>query len=142
PKSPFMQMMAVISLYNAGKVGQLFEEAVEFEKSVQNKTYAENFACEAHFSMALTYFKVQKWKEAADYFAKAQGSGDLNNPWRTWAGLYLGYSDDALGQREEAIKQYKWVLSQLRRWGSHDLAKDHLSRPFKGTEEDLKKLSL
>lgn len=142
PKSPFIHLMKIIGLYNVGQTEELLTDAMDFEKNVEMKIYSSDFSCEAYFGMALANFKVKKWKEAAQYFTMAQTAGNENNPWRTWAALYLGYCHDAMGQRDEAVKQYKWVLKQLRRWGSHDQAKAHLSHPFKETDKELKKLEL
>jgi hypothetical protein len=47
-----------------------------------------------------------------------------------------------LDQREQAKTEYKKVVEGLRRWASQDNAKDRLKNPFRGTDEDLKKLKL
>ena len=43
---------------------------------------------------------------------------------------------------EEAKKEYLEVKHSLRRWGSIDNADLRLKRPFKGTDEDINKLTL
>ena len=142
PQSPFIHMMKIIGLYNAHQTEELRRDAFEFKKNVDLKIYSSDFSSEAHFAMALANFKEKKWKEASKYFDMARTSGNDKNPWRTWAALYLGYCYDALEQREEAVQQYKWVLKQLRRWGSHDHAKAHLSRPFKESDPEINKLEI
>ncbi len=142
PKSPFIHLMKIIGLYNVDQTEELVKDAVEFEKNIELKIYSSDFSCEAHFARALPHFKTRDWKQAADYFQKAQLAGNEKNPWQTWAALYQGYCFDAMGERDQAVKQYKWVLRQLRRWGSHDGAKARLKSPFKETDKELKKLEL
>lgn len=142
PRSPFMHMVRIVNLYNAGRIDELTAEAVDFEKRVREKIYTNDFWGQAYFAQGASYFKIRKWQDAAAFFEKGMTKGAELDPWKTWSGLYLGYAYDAIGDRDKAKQQYKWVLKQLRRWGSHEHAKMRLSKPFKGTDEDLKKLML
>lgn len=142
PKSPFMQMMYIIALYDAAQLDDLKSEAESFQDNVDSKIYSAEFTCQAHFVLGLVPFKSRDWKDARDEFQKAFSSGKDSDPWKTWAALYTGFCNDVLNNREASKERYQWVLNHLRRWGSHDLAKSHLKKPFQGTPEDLKKLSL
>jgi hypothetical protein len=47
-----------------------------------------------------------------------------------------------MGRRDEAINEYKKILIEPRRWGSHTAAKKYLSKPFEGNEKELEKIRL
>ncbi len=142
PKSPFMHMMQIIALYNAGQLDNLKSETESFHAKIATKNYSNDFLAQATFAEGLPAFKTQQWKEAKVSFEKAFEAGQDTDPWKTWAALYAGFCNDVLGERDLAKARYRWVLDHLRRWGSHDLAKKRLKEAFAGTPEDLKKLAL
>ena len=123
-------------------VDSLKSEATAFQEKVENGTYPAEAASSGDFAMGISHFKVREWAEAEKYFGKAADSTDLKSPWRIWGRVYYGFCCDAQGRRDEAVKAYKQVLSEARRWTSHDNARKYSKAPFKGTDEELKKLSL
>ena len=50
--------------------------------------------------------------------------------WGLWNELRLGEVYDLLGERDLAVKQYKYVLSFKDKWGFDDLAKTLLKNPY------------
>jgi tetratricopeptide (TPR) repeat protein len=142
PKSPFIQMLTVVALYNHRSVDELAAEAQEFQARVKNGTYPPEFATQADFSEALVYFKKRDWPGALKMFDAAIKAGTVKDPFFTWATLYKGYVLDLLGRRDEAVKQYNDVLSQIRRWGAHDNAELRLKHPFTENDKELTKLIL
>lgn len=142
PRSFFIHMVQIIALYNAPNVEALRFEAGIFQDKVAGKIYPEEAVTPGHFAMGVAHFKNREWVEAEKHFLNAAQSTDLKSPWRTWGQLYFGYVCDAQDRRDEATAAYKDVLKMSRRWTSHDNAKKYLKSPFKGTDEELKKLNL
>lgn len=141
PKSTFMHMLNIIALYNSGDLEKMQQEADLFLERVTNGYYDESFAVQAYFAQGAAQFKQRHWEGAVGWFERAANT-KTKNPWATWAALYRGHALDALGKREQAVKQYRTVLDERRRWGSHDNARNSIQRPFQGTDEELKKLEL
>lgn len=142
PKSFFIHMVHLIALYNAAQLDALRNEALAYQEKLKDGSYGHEAVAPGDFGLGMSYFKTREWAEAEKHFLKAAESPDLKNPWRTWGRLYYGYVRDAQGHRDDAVAAYKDVLKESRRWGSHDNAKAHLKNPFKGTDEELKKLVL
>ncbi len=142
PKSPFIHMMNVIAYYNHQRIDELTAESKSFQERVENGTYRKEFEVQSRFALGITEFKQRRWQEAIDQFDKGIKAGTEKDSFYSWSYLYKASALDVLGRREEAIAVYKDVLKQLRRWGSWDAAKKGLKTPYKGTDEDLKKLKL
>lgn len=142
PHSYFIHMMQIIAYYNHNHLDELVTEANNLTSLLNDGTYTSGAAVMVHFANAMAPFKMRRWNDAIHEFDLAINSGTVKDPWFTWAHLYRGYCLDALGKHDEAVKMYRIILSQLRRWGSHDAAKKHIDKPFTGTDAELKKLSL
>ena len=50
--------------------------------------------------------------------------------WGLWNEFRLGQVYDLLGRREDAVKQYKYVLTFKDKWGFDDAAKALLKSPY------------
>jgi tetratricopeptide (TPR) repeat protein len=142
PKSPFIQMLTVVAMYNHRPVEELEAEAADFQSRVKDGTYPPAFETQADFAQGLGYFKKKDWENAARLFDAAGKAGTVKDPFFTWAALYKGYALDVLGRRDEAVAQYKEVLTHIRRWGAHDNAELRLKKPFTENEKELTKLIL
>ena len=143
PRSPFIHMLKVISLYNFGDAESLASEAFQMMAAFQDGTYVPWAKTEGLFAMAIARFKTREWEEAILWFDRAIAFGHNEDAFYTWSFLYKGYALDALGRRDDAERHYRAVLDQLRRWGSHDLAKDRLKAPFDpDTAVEMKTLKL
>lgn len=142
PQSPFVDMVLIKAVYNAGDVDRLAAIADTFMDRVRSGVYRQEFAAQAFFNKGLVHLKRKEWGDAARTFAVAAARADVDDPFGAWATLYRGFSLDALGRREEAVALYREVLRMERRWSSHAVANRYLDRPFAGTPEDLAVLRL
>lgn len=142
PFSPFIHTLSFVSHYNNGNIDKLKEEAASFMDRVKKGAYSKDFEAQAHFFAGAALFKEAKFLEAAENFSKAVATNSAKNAFYSWATLYRGYCFDALDQRTEAIRDYKAVLNQLRRWESWDHARQRLGKPFTANDEEMKKLKL
>ena len=142
PKSPFIQMLTVVALYNHRPVEELEAEAANFQQRVKDGTYRTSFATQADFADGLGHFKRHDWAGAERLFNEAIKAGTVKDPFFTWATLYRGYALDVLGRRDEAVAEYRKVLTHIRRWGAHDNAELRLKKPFTENDKELTKLIL
>jgi tetratricopeptide (TPR) repeat protein len=142
PGSAFVHIILVSALYNAGDADGLEQEADLLEKNVEAGVYDKRFEPQAHFAQALVLFRRAKWRAAEKDFVEATASGDESNPYTTWAVLYRGYCEDALGHREEALTLYRRVLALKPRFASHDHARGRIAKPFSAADVELRKLEL
>jgi len=142
PFSPFIQTLSAVSYYNNGDQEKLSAEADTFLDRVDKGAYPADFLAEAFFLKGASLFRGARFEEARQYFTKGLETKNSKSAFYTWSYLYRGYCLDALNQRDEAIKDYKAVLNQLRRWESWDHANQRLSTPFSVIDEEMKKLKL
>lgn len=142
PGSAFVHIVLVTALYNAGDADELEKEADLLEKNIQTGVYDKQFEPQAHFAQALVFFRKAKWRAAEKEFTTATASGNESNPYTTWAVLYRGYCEDALGHRDEALVLYRRVLALKPRFASHDHARGRMAKPFTAADVELRKLEL
>ena len=102
----------------------------------------KDFLAEAYFLQGIYFFKGAKFEEALNCFSQAIETKDTKSAFFSWAYLHRGYCLDIFGRRDEALKDYKAVLNQLRRWESWDHANQRISKPFSVADEEMKKLKL
>ena len=84
--------------------------------------------------MALGNF--EKAKQLFEESKQKIGSQEPSR-WAVWNELRLGQVYDVLGQRDKAIKQYKYVLSFKDKWGFDDFAKKLLKKPYTVPEDGV-----
>jgi tetratricopeptide (TPR) repeat protein len=142
PMSPFMHTLQMILYYNMGKIDEMTAENKTFMERVQAGQYAASLKTQGLFFSALVPFKLKVWADAVTGFDAALAAGTERDPFYVWSQLYRGYALDVMGKRDEAKEMYKKVLSETRRWGSHDAAKKYLDKPFTADDPILKKLVL
>jgi hypothetical protein len=142
PTSPFIHMLVIVTTYNHGTQEELDGETSEFAARVANGTYKPRFETQASFVTGISHFKKKEWEAAVASFDHGISVGTVKDPFFTWSYLYRGYAQDVLGHRDAAKKDYKAVLSQIRRWGAHDNAEARLKTPFTADDKEMTKLIL
>jgi tetratricopeptide (TPR) repeat protein len=142
PRSPFIHMLHIITLYNESKMDDAKQEVESFGQKIEDKSYPGDVLVQYHFARAMVHLKSREWPEAIKEYDMSIATGTIKNPFYTWARLYRGYALDAAGRRDEAVAEYKEVLAEPRRWGSWDAAKKRLGKPWTGDDKQLAKLNL
>lgn len=142
PLSAFIHTVQMIVYYNMQDVTSMELENADFMKRINNGQYSATLKTQGLFFNALVQFKKHQWDQATATFNAASAAGTVRDPFFTWSELYKGYTLDILGKRDQAKQMYKQVLSEMRRWGSHDAAKRYLDKPFTAEDPILKKLVL
>ncbi|MBV9079696.1 MAG: hypothetical protein JO102_01100 [Elusimicrobia bacterium] len=141
PESPFIHIVYVTALYNAGQIPDMEREAADFLVKAESGPYV-GYKPQAYFAEGLLAFRREKWADAAASFHRASDSGPEENPYTTWSMLYEGYCYDALGERAKAKERYEAVVARKPRYASHERAKMRLDSPFKRTDVEMRKVEL
>lgn len=142
PKSPFVHIVHITALYNVGDLEGMEKEVNDFSEKIESGFYTAFYAPHAHFSRGLIEFRRKAWAQAAKEFDLATASEQDKNPYTTWSHLYKGYTLDAMGKRKEAKKEYSTVLKLQRRFASHEHAKNRMTKPFRPSDPEMRKVEL
>jgi tetratricopeptide (TPR) repeat protein len=142
PMSAFIHTLLMIVYYNMQNTAQMETENAAFLKRIDSGEYSPALKTQGLFFSGLVPFKNQSWDAAIAAFNAAIAAGTERDPFYTWSQLYKAYSLDAEGKRGDAKALYKKILTEMRRWGSHDAAKKYLDKPFTAEDPILKKLVL
>jgi tetratricopeptide (TPR) repeat protein len=80
------------------------------------------------------HLKLKHWEAARDAFKRSlagKGGSTKLTAIDPWAHTFLGRAQDALGKREEAVKEYQTVVDSGATYGGvQALAKRFLDKPF------------
>ena len=124
-------------LERAATLGQLkkYQESTDqFEALLKDSVAYDYIPDLIHYQYGTMLSDENKWKESYDHFVSAYNSQKAPEALVTLAHLNSGKCLDAISKREEAIKEYKLVLSRKDVFDSYDLAKQYLKKPFRPEE--------
>lgn len=118
---------------NKTEVEQYEKEAFEAFDSLlsKDKTTAARAIDLIHFRYGESLLTAERYEQAAKEFLAAANTQGANQTITTMAHLYAAQSFDLAGKREEALKEYKIVLSRADVYDAHDLAKKGLKESYK-----------
>jgi len=135
---------ALVSLATAARKTNNKTEAEKYEKEAfetfdslltKDKTSAARSIDLIHFRYGEALMNAEKYNEAAKEFLASANTQGANQTITTMAHLYAAHSFDLAGMRDEALKEYKIVLSRADVFDAHDLAKKGLKEPFRKVEK-------
>jgi tetratricopeptide (TPR) repeat protein len=138
---------ALVSLAAAARKADNKTEAERFEREAfeafesllsKDKATKETAARSIdliHFRYGEALMTAERYEQAAKEFLSAANTQGANQTLATMAHLYTAQSLDLAGRRDEALKEYKIVLSRADVYDAHDLAKKGLKEPYKGNEK-------
>lgn len=133
PKNPLMHYVEIICLYETKNYDDVTAQANEFLKLIgTDKFYKEIYIPRAYTALGTTQMALGNFEKAKQLFEESKQKIGSQEPsrWAVWNELRLGQVYDVLGQRDKAIKQYKYVLSFKDKWGFDDFAKKLLKKPY------------
>ncbi len=130
PGSAFFHSLRLIALHDLGGVAGLVEEAAEQEALLAAGAFPPWRAAQVAFARGLAAFRAGEFEAARASLARAVAAEHPEDPFGTWARLYLGYLHDLAGERRAARAVYREVEDMTNRWGTKRLAKRYLDRPF------------
>lgn len=133
PKNPLMHYVEIICLYETGNLAEVTQQAQQFLKLIgQDPFYKDIYISRAYTALGTAAMARGEMDSARQIFE--QGREALKKQavsrWGLWNELRLGQVYDLLGERDLAVKQYKYVLSFHNKWGFDDLAKSLLKNPY------------
>jgi tetratricopeptide (TPR) repeat protein len=128
---------------NRAEAEKYESEALEaFDSLLSKDKAAKETAARAvdliHFRYGEALITAEKYEQASKEFLAAANTQGANQTITTMAHLYAAQAFDLAGKREEALKEYKVVLSRADVFDAHDLAKKGLKEPYKLKNEDKK----
>ena len=133
PKNPLMHYVEIICLYETGQLDAVTQQAQEFLGLIgKDPFYKDIYISRAYTALGTAAMARGEYAQARQLFE--QGREALKTQavsrWGLWNELRLGEVYDLLGERDLAVKQYKYVLSFKDKWGFDDLAKSLLKNPY------------
>lgn len=133
PKNPLMHYVEIICLYETGHLDEVTQQANQFLQLIgQDPFYKDIYISRAYTALGTAAMARGDLQGARALFE--QGRAALKDQavsrWGLWNELRLGQVYDLLGERDLAVKQYKYVLSFKDKWGFDDLAKSLLKKPY------------
>ena len=140
PNNPLMRYVEVICLYETGQYNEVNVQANEFLHLIgTDPFYKDIYIARAYTALGTAQMAQANWPAARDLFE--QGSLAVQNQepsrWGIWNALRLGQVYDLLGEREKAVKQYKYVLSFKDKWGFDEQAKKLLKKPYEAPSDGV-----
>jgi len=110
------------------------EAFATFEALLRDKTVRETAAPAfdlIHFKYGEALFTAGHFDRAAKEFLASANSPGAQEGLATMAHLYAAHSLDLAGKRNDALAQYRAVLTRPRVYDAHDQAQSGLKEPFK-----------
>lgn len=133
PTNPLMHYVEVICLYETGHYDDVTAQAQYFLDQIgHSQFYKDIYISRAYTALGTTQMAKGNFQAARELFEQGKQAVKNQAPsrWGVWNELRLGQVYDILGEREKAIKQYKYVLSFKDKWGFDERAKNLLKNPY------------
>lgn len=133
PTNPLMHYVEIICLYETGHYDDVITQAQAFLGLIgKDPFYKEIYISRAYTALGTAYMAKGDLEKARELFEQGQTALQTQevSRWGLWNDLRLGQIYDLLGQREKAVKQYKYVLSFKDKWGFDDAAKALVKHPY------------
>ncbi len=138
PQNPLMHYVEIICLYETGHYDEVSAQAEQFLKLIgKDPFYKDIYLSRAYTALGTVQMAKGNWQQARELFEKGRAAIQNQEPsrWGVWNELRLGEVYDVLGEREKAVKQYRYVLSFDDKWGFDDAAKALLKTPYTASAE-------
>ena len=133
PKNPLMHYVEIICLYETGQLDAVTQQAQEFLSLIgKDPFYKDIYISRAYTALGTAAMARGEYTQARQLFEQGREAlkAQAVSRWGLWNELRLGEVYDLLGERDLAVKQYKYVLSFKDKWGFDDLAKTLLKNPY------------
>ncbi len=133
PKNPLMHYVEVICLYETGDYDGVTAQADQFLELIgKDPFYKDIYIARAYTALGTVQMARGNFEKAREAFE--EGRTALKNQevsrWGLWNEFRLGQVYDLLGRREDAVKQYQYVLTFKDKWGFDEAAKALLKTPY------------
>lgn len=133
PKNPLMHYVEVICLYETGDYDDVTAQAGRFLELIgKDPFYKSIYIARAYTALGTVQMAKGNFDKAREAFEEGRDAlkGQEVSRWGLWNEFRLGQVYDLLGRREDAVKQYKYVLTFKDKWGFDEAAKALLKTPY------------
>ena len=133
PKNPLMHYVEVICLYETGDYDNVTAQAAQFLELIgKDPFYKDIYIARAYTALGTVQMAKGNFDQAREAFEEGREAlkGQEVSRWGLWNEFRLGQVYDLLGRRDDAVKQYKYVLTFKDKWGFDDAAKALLKTPY------------
>ena len=133
PNNPLMHYVEIICLYETGNLDEVTQQANQFLKLIgTDPFYKDIYISRAYTALGTAAMAKGDMAGARALFEQGRQAlkGQAVSRWGLWNELRLGQVYDLLGERDLAVKQYKYVLSFKDKWGFDDLAKSLVKKSY------------
>lgn len=133
PKNPLMHYVEVICLYETGDYDGVTAQADQFLELIgKDPFYKDIYIARAYTALGTVQMAKGNFDKAREAFEEGRDAlkGQEVSRWGLWNEFRLGQVYDLLGRREDAVKQYKYVLTFKDKWGFDEAAKALLKNPY------------
>lgn len=133
PKNPLMHYVEVICLYETGDYDDVTAQAGRFLALIgKDPFYKDIYIARAYTALGTVQMAKGNFDKAREAFEEGREAlkGQEVSRWGLWNEFRLGQVYDLLGRREDAVKQYQYVLTFKDKWGFDEAAKALLKYPY------------
>lgn len=133
PKNPLMHYVEIICLYETGNYDEVSAQAEQFLKLIgKDPFYKDIYLSRAYTALGTVQMAKGNWAQARVLFEQGREAIKNQEPsrWGVWNEVRLGQVYDVLGERDKALKQYRYVLSFHDKWGFDNAVKQLLKTPY------------
>ena len=133
PKNPLMHYVEVICLFETKHYEAVTEQANRFLELIgKDPFYKDIYIARAYTALGTSQMAQGNLEAARDLFEQGHKALQNQEPsrWGVWNEFRLGQVYDLLGEREKALKQYKYVLSFKDKWGFDEMTRELIKKPY------------
>lgn len=134
PESPFFQLVELMVLDEAQKWDELETGALDLLARIDagQPFYSQRLRHRGAFVLANSFLGRGNAAQALTEYDRILAAVTIDDRWITMTYLNRGKAHDLLGQRDQALADYRTVLKRRDVWGLHDQAKELKRRPYQG----------
>ncbi|MBI3551697.1 MAG: tetratricopeptide repeat protein [Elusimicrobia bacterium] len=132
PDSAMMHSAQLVAMHEAHLYPRVVDGARDYIARVKSGKYNSIEGGKGWVALGCGLWNLGRKDEALAAFREAQKvkyKGGLSR-WAAWAFVRAANLEDVMGRREDAKRDYKFVLSLPDTWGFYALAKAGASRPY------------
>jgi tetratricopeptide (TPR) repeat protein len=132
PDSAMMHSAQFVALYAGRRYTDVVAVAQDYIERSEKGLYTPFESAKGYVALGCALWQLGKTDDALSAFKKAQGVMDRGrmSRWAVWASIRAGQLEDALGRRQDALRDYKLAADQPDSWDFRQFAKAGLAKPF------------
>lgn len=130
PANPLFHYVEIISLYESGNLEDADRETQEYLGRIRDGSpyYHKTYEPRGYVALGTVRMARGDWEGARKAFEAGQADLSMERParWAVWCLVRLAQVKDILGEREEALKDYRRALEYPDLWGLRETIEPYL----------------